>query len=314
LNFKSCFIILLIILSGRIYCQDSLLWLKNFDYRKADSIALNFPKRKFKSFTDVAAPLCEKLNTEHEKFRAIFRWITNNIEYNKSASNVSDADVVVRKNKAVCMGFSGLLKEMCNSVGIGCDTISGYTKTEVRDIGKKLKKTDHAWNAVLLYNKWYLVDVTWATSKYNVVTHKFEKQFDEHYFITHPETFLMDHFPEDKKWQLVSKPISKKSFINSPIYYADFFHLECSEFSIKNGKFSIKSDKAILLSFKSKKEINEAGLMLNYDNTLLVAPIKFDTKTGLYSMEFYLEKPGNYDITLFLNKLATSEFIVKVKK
>ena len=147
--------------------------LKNFDYRKADSIAINFPKKKYKTITEITYPLIEGLNTEHEKFRVICRWITENIEYNKSAGSTSEGDKIIRKNKAICKGFSNLLIEMCETVRIPCEVVVGYTKTETKDINKKLKKTDHAWNIVTLYGKQYLVDVTWATSKYNVVARKF---------------------------------------------------------------------------------------------------------------------------------------------
>jgi transglutaminase/protease-like cytokinesis protein 3 len=262
----------------------------------------------------VAAPLCEKLKTEHEKFRVIFRWIANNIEYNKSASNVSEADKVVKNNKAVCMGFSSLLKEMCNSVGIDCDTISGYTKTEIKDIGKKLKKTDHAWNAVKLYNRWYLVDVTWATSKYNVLTRKFEKQFDEHYFLTPPEVFILDHFPQDKNWQLLKNKVKKKTFINSPVYYTDFFHFNCLQSSIKFGKFKLKKGNSVKITFSCNSNISEAGFLVNNERNLIPAPIQFDKPTNTYLIDFTPEKPGTYNITLFLNKLAALDFVINVHK
>jgi transglutaminase/protease-like cytokinesis protein 3 len=288
--------------------------LKKFDYRFADSVAINFPKKKYNSFTAITAPLCERINTEHEKFRVIFRWITENIEYNKSATNISDPDKIVRKNKAVCMGFSSLLKEMCNSVGIDCDTISGYTKTEMKDVGKKLKKTDHAWNAVKLYNRWYLVDVTWATSKYNTTTNKFERKFDEHYFITPPDIFILDHFPEEKKWQLLNKYISKRDFINAPLYYADYYHFGCNNLSLKKGKFRQSIKKPVEFFLSSETKITEAGILINYDQTLTQLPVNYDASKNLYSFSFYMEKPGNYDITLFLNNMATLEFFVKILK
>ena len=309
-----CNLLICLIASSYCICQeDSLILLKKFNYRKADSIALNFPKKKYKSFTEITAPLCEKLNTEHEKFRVIFRWISDNIEYNKSASNVADADKIVSRNKAVCMGFSSLLKEMCNSVGIDCDTISGYTKTEARDIGKKLRKTDHAWNAVKLYGRWYLVDVTWATSKYNVITHKFEKQFDEHYFITSPEMFILDHFPKEKKWQMIKKPVSGKTFIQSPLYYTDYFHLGCHNLSIRKGRFQQKKGQQLSIYFSSNTKISEAALLINTDQTLTPVPVKFDNLTNKYLIDFVPEKPGTYDITLFFNNLAVLEFIIKVQ-
>lgn len=306
-------ILLFILLQGNIFPQDSIQILKNLDYRKADSIALNFPKKKYKSITEITAPLCENFKTEHEKFRTIFRWITDNIEYNRSAATIADANKIVRKNKAVCQGFASLLKEMCNSVNIDCDTISGYTKTELRDINKRLKKTDHAWNAVKLYGNWYLVDVTWATSKFNVVSRKFEKKFDDHYFITEPFSFILDHFPLNQKWQLLEKPIKRKKFIQAPIYYADYFHLNVSHFSIKKGKINLKLKKPLQVTFTAENKIENASVLLNNDR--YVTPIQVNKKQGTneYFFEYFFQKKNDYDFTLYLNNECVAEFLIKVK-
>lgn len=154
-----------------------------FDYSKVDSIALNFPKKKYKSYTELVALLIENLQTDHEKLRVLFRWITENISYNYG-NRSSDADKVVKSKKAVCIGYSTLLKEMCKSAGIECEIIIGYSKTKISDIDKKLKKTDHAWNAFKLYNKWYLLDVTWATSYYDDKKRKSIKSYNELYYLT----------------------------------------------------------------------------------------------------------------------------------
>lgn len=293
--------------------QDSLIILKSLDYRFADSIALNFPKKKYKSFTEVAAPLTEPLNTDHEKFRAIFRWITDNIEYNKSASGVADADKIVRKNKAVCQGFSTLLKDMCNSVNIDCEVIVGYTKTEVRDIDKKLKKTDHAWNAVKLYGRWYLVDVTWATSKYNIVTKKFEKNFDEHYFITDPKKFILDHYPQDKKWQMLEKPVKPRQFSSWPLYYADYFHFNFESISLKKGKFRQKINKPVTVTFVAASEIKEASMLLNTDRYVTPLQLRKTGNPNEYAFDFTLEKRENYDMTLYFNGQVVAEYLIKAR-
>ena len=300
-------------IAGSIFAQDSISILKNLDYRIADSIALNFPKKKYKSFTEVAGPLCEPLKTEHEKFRAIFRWITDNIEYNKNASNVADADKIVRKNKAVCEGFSTLLKDMCNSVNIECEVIVGYTKTEVRDINKKLKKTDHAWNAVKLYGTWYLVDVTWATSKYNIVSKRFEKKFDEHYYITDPKKFILDHFPRDKKWQLLDRQVKPREFTSWPLYYADYFHFNFESISLSKGKFRQKVNKPVTVTFVTEAPITEACLLLNTDRYVTPLSIRKTGKPNEYQFDYTLGKKEDYDMTLYFNGVVVAEFLIKAR-
>jgi len=294
--------------------SQNLAELKAFDYRRADSIALHFPKKKYKTVTEIAAALTENLTTEHEKFRAIFRWITDNIEYNKSAQNVTDATKIVRKNKAVCQGFSNLLKEMCNSINIPCDVIVGYTKTEIKDINKKLKKTDHAWNSVLLYGNWYLVDVTWATSKYNVITHKYMKEFDEHYFLTDPQKFILDHFPQDKKFQFLDKPVKKSVFTKWPVYYTDYFHFNIENISLQKGTFKWHANDSLKVYISSNTVLKNAAVLINTDKFVTPVNLRYDEGVKQYYFNYAFPEPVKSDLTIYLNDNCIAEYLVNVKK
>jgi len=300
---------ILLFLFANFFCYAQTLDLKKVDYRKADSVAINFPKRKYKTATELVAPLTEGFTTEYEKFRVLFRWITENIEYNKSAANAADADKVVRKNKAVCQGFSNLLKEMCNSANIECEVVVGYTKTDVKDINRKLKKTDHAWNIVTLNGQKYLVDVTWATSKYNMVTRKFQKDFDEHYFLTPPDKFILDHLPENKKDQLIEKPISKKKFSSTPLLYADYFHLGIESISPNKGELKLKKNKPFVFTFTTKANTAIGTAHILADSDKYISPVELKNN----SFSFSFEKEGKHDLTIYLDGKAVAEFIITTK-
>ena len=320
-----------ILLPFCLFSQDKID-IKNFDYRRADSTALHFPKKKYKTVSAVAEILTQDLTTEHEKFRAVFRWITDNIEYNKTAQNVGDADKVVRKNKAVCQGFSNLLKEMCNVINIPCEMIAGYTKTEVADINRNLKKTDHAWNCVKIYGMWYLVDVTWATSKFNVVNHKFQKEFDEYYYLTPPEKFILDHYPappsketvqrvlkeENYKgnlkyyFQFLSKPVKRKVFGSWPVYYADFFHLQINSIQPNKGSFSWKREKPLRIELQCDKTIKDAAVLVNADKFVTPVELK-DWGGGKYTFDYTFPQTGKTDITIYANGLCIAEYLLQIK-
>jgi hypothetical protein len=324
-------LLFLLILPFYLFAQPSLD-IKNFDYRRADSIALHFPKKKYKTVSTVAELLTQDIETEHEKFRAIFRWITDNIEYNKTAQNVADADKVVRKNKAVCQGFSNLLKEMCNVVNIPCEMITGYTKTESRDINSKQKKTDHAWNCVKLYGKWYLVDVTWATSKFNVVTHKFQKEFDDYYFLTPPEKFILDHYPAPPAkaqaqailaqnnskgnikyyFQFLDKPVKRKEFASWPLYYPDFFHMQLTSIDPGKGAFSMKLEKPLHVELQADKPIKDAAILVNADRFVTPVLLK-ELGNGKYSFDYTFPDKGPKNLTIYANGQCVAEYLLKVK-
>ncbi len=293
--------------------SQSLVELKAFDYRRADSIALNFPKKKYKTVTEIASSLTQDLKTEHEKFRAIFRWITDNIEYNKSAQNVIETDKVVRKNKAVCQGFSNLLKEMCNTIKIPCEVITGYTKTEVKDINKSLNKTDHAWNCVQLYDTWYLVDVTWATSKYNVVSRKYVKEFDEHYFLTPPQKFILDHYPKDKKFQFLNKSVKKSLFTKWPVYYTDYFHFNIENISLQKGVFKWHQKDTLKVNITSGAVLKNAAVLINADKFLTPVNLVYDEVKKQYYFKYVFPAAVKSDFTIYLNNECIAEYLINVR-
>lgn len=283
----------------------------NFDYSKADSIALNFPKKKYKYYTELVAPLTESLQTEHEKFRVLFRWITDNISYNYGHKS-SDADKVVKSKKAVCIGYSTLLKEMCNSAGIECEIIVGYSKTNINDINKNFKNIDHAWNAVKLYDKWYLLDVTWATSYFDDKKKKIIKSYNELYYLTPPEIFAKKHFPKDKKWQLLDKPMSKSEFKKTHIYYAGFFVNNIVDLQPHKGILKTNMKDPVEIKFISDNEINDATIVLG--NNLFVYSPKIERKENTYSIKQKFEKVGVYELTLFINGRPVAAYKLKVKE
>jgi transglutaminase/protease-like cytokinesis protein 3 len=282
-----------------------------FDYSKADSIALNFPKKKYKSYVELVGPLTQNLETEHEKFRVLFRWITDNVSYSYG-NRTSDADKVVKKNKAVCIGYSILLKEMCNSAGIECEVISGYSKTKTKDINRKLKDTDHAWNAVKLYGKWYLLDVTWASSYFEIDKRKHIKSYNELFYLTPPDIFIANHYPKDKNWQLIDQPISKKEFTKSPIYYTGFFENQLSDITPNKVHIKIKLKDTLEISFKSDSEIKNAIIELG--NEQFVYTPRVFIKEGAYHIKQKFDKPGHFEFTLFLNDKAVALYRLEVSE
>lgn len=280
--------------------------LKQFNYSRSDSIALNFPKNKYKSYNEIAYHLTEKLNTEQEKFRAIFRWITNNINYSYS-NKTSDPDKVIKKGKAVCSGYSALLKAMCNSVEIECEVITGFSKTVPSDINKPLKKTDHAWNSVKLNNKWYLVDATWAWG-YENEKKKFIKEYNEVYFLADNDIFNKKHYPDDKKWILSKKAIKKSDFKQSPIFYSNYGANQFELLTPKKGIIKMKLNDSLKIEFSSTENIREVLVEINPKKPPMQMQLKktqINNGTIKYVAATKFDKPITTAMTIFVNGKST---------
>jgi len=217
------------------------------DYSAADSVALN---TKYNG--DVVAlttALTKPFKDQFLKARAIFRWITDNIAYDNKYYNkygyegkeqktfkckgdsatcdlkrqvweLEYIDHILDQHKGVCQGYAMIFKKMCNLAGIDCEVVPGYTRTEYYEIGT-MGNLDHAWNVVRLNSEYYLVDATWAAGGCAKDDDgrllAFNKHFNDYYWLTPPEAFVRNHFPEDAKWTLI-KNYKKENFSANPFY------------------------------------------------------------------------------------------------
>ncbi len=104
--------------------------------------------------------------TNEEKAHAIYDWIVRNISYDFSVVGklevgyVPDPQITYDTRMGICSDFAVLFASMCRSQGIPCKVVLGYyVKSEYY----------HAWNEVLIGDRWVLVDTSGdsQTKKYN---------------------------------------------------------------------------------------------------------------------------------------------------
>lgn len=213
-------------------------------------------------------------NTEKEKVRAIFRWITQNIDYNvrpigrskktqvlfyeepedSSAPlpslNERVARKVLYKGVAFCEGYSRLFKTLCDHAGIQCEIIYGYARTNTnRRFG-----VNHAWNAVYIDSAWHLLDVTWASGVVGF-GNEYVRQFNDFYFLTPPDEFIRDHYPEDPQWTLLSNPPVYREYNQSPFRYSGYVKAGINSHFPAKGVIDVAVGDSILIEIKSKREI-----------------------------------------------------------
>jgi transglutaminase/protease-like cytokinesis protein 3 len=235
-----------------------LLLIANLAFSQARSVNLNNIE-EFTSPATLAKFLIASDTTDRQKVRSIFKWITDNIAYNvKSFQNRGQAfstdywleedddttailkplnervsEMVLKRRTAVCDGYARLFKSLCDYAGIRCETITGYTKTYINRIGVQFK-SNHKWNAVFIDTKWYLLDATWASGYINY-RDEFEREYNAHYFLTPPDEFILDHYPEDLRWALLPEPPTFKEFNYTPFKTAAFNRNYILSFKPENG-------------------------------------------------------------------------------
>ncbi len=203
----------------------------NYDY--IDRYVMGMTK-KYKNIPDLANDINLAFDTEHEKIRAIFIWMTKHIAYdyvelaNKNRSiggTVSYAkgtpkDViaekwekiyfkyatkVLRNKRGICEGYATLFYELCKYTNVNCEMVTGFADEDEEKIAKykKLKyvPTNHSWNRVLLNGEWLYLDVTWASSgRYDVNRKRTESiGYTPYYYLVKESNLYPDHVVNEKR-------------------------------------------------------------------------------------------------------------------
>lgn len=117
----------------------------------------------------------KELNTDFEKELLAHDFIIDSCEY-ESSSNPSDSEPYTAygalvSQKAVCQGYTKAFQLLLSKVGINSINISGVSENQ-----------NHIWNAVMLDDNWYYVDVTWDDNQdrrsydyFNITTKQLKK-------------------------------------------------------------------------------------------------------------------------------------------
>lgn len=277
---------------------------REVDYSAIDNYVHSFKGKKFKTTGILALQLTQPFGQEHEKLRALFIWITDNITYDWEAyldprKRETDPQKVLKSRKAVCAGYASLLEALCHTVGIQCQVISGYSRTDPKQIAARLKKPDHGWNAVMLNKQWYLIDATWAAGA------MFEsiRLFNENYYLTPPEQFILNHLPEKDMWQLLSYPVTRQQFEQFPDIEDGFFQNKITDFMPRQGVIQAKLGTTITFGFIPMADKKIRTISITSDKPLTsMEPVKpLLDENGYYTCTYPITTKGSYLITIHLN-------------
>ena len=298
------------------------------NYQVVDNLINAYPG----SFTKpemLATQINKDFSTPQDKARAIYSWIAKNVRYDleilrSNASGIafsyrneaeriakekkfkSDISLVaIRDNKAICHGYAALYEALCNLTGIECLRVNGSLKAYPEQIGLLPKVKDHAWNVVKIDGSWKLIDTTLAAGSLEGNNGEFVADYNEGFFFTSPELFFLNHYPNDKKWLLISK--TEQDFANLPLFYREYIR---AGYKISNQLLSTITPVSNSIIFKFDNL--DPSLMVTYftdrENKLKV----MDQNEVTLEYTAYVSSEDNY-LTIVINNKMIATYKLKAK-
>jgi transglutaminase/protease-like cytokinesis protein 3 len=159
------------------------------------------------ALTLLSQKLTINLTDDSLKVSEIYFWIVKNIDYDHGFRHRIEGDTtltqesynVIKRKKAVCIGYAKLFKTLCELNNIKAYVVEGVVKNKQGYV----ESEGHAWNVVLINKNYYLLDATWGAAD-GLLQHK--------YFLMNPSVFSENHLPHDPIWQLLVQPIDYQCF------------------------------------------------------------------------------------------------------
>jgi transglutaminase/protease-like cytokinesis protein 3 len=304
------------------------------DFQQVDRLARQV--RKSATLESTADKLTESYKTDLEKVRAIFVWVTHNVAYDIqkvreqqrrnnrtviTANSQAELDAYLKKmprkmaetafskGKGVCEDYSNLFLYMCQSVGIEASYITGYARSSTNKLNKYPDRSNHVWNGVRIDGQWYLLDATWSAGQVDLQKGVFSKEFSDGFFLADPVKFLLTHFPDDPKWQLVGSPIDVDHFVSLPLAYPALHHPYIEDYFPKKGVVARDSG-LIKLVLKTTLPASAFELYINnkYHSTGVVADedrvVFLVDASGLKNAELTITRVGKETVIPLISYLV----------
>ena len=149
---------------------------------------------------NISDKICEGIDSDYDKLRAISQWVSANIYYDHPAykAGIPDAclslEYMLDKHSSVCGGYSNMTSALCAAQGIYCVNINGEALNNGYCYAETGKGVHHEWNYAVIDGRGIWVDSGW--NSYNTVSMGGTYSSDDigyFYFDIGSEIFALNH-------------------------------------------------------------------------------------------------------------------------
>lgn len=305
--------------------------------RRADSIAALYPKHPLTNLPALADKLTRSLSRKEEKFRAIYKWVCLNIEYDMplhqlnqdKRRKIKDPEALrdwnrkittrvfktlIDKQQTVCTGYAYLVKELAFHANIPCTVIDGYGRTAQANI-RGTGIVNHSWIAVQLYDTWYLCDPTWSSGAYDTQKSQYVMNFREEYFLADPSLFIRNHYPLEENWMLTETKPTLHDFLNAPLIYVDAFNQHVEPSFPETFDVVVAKDEKVSFQLKGNPDrvVNKIDMLIQRQGAVKRITPVFTFNEGHYTFDHVFKGKGTHAVHILLdgNYIVTYEVNVR---
>ncbi|MFK7783020.1 transglutaminase domain-containing protein [Psychroserpens sp.] len=311
---------------------------RHINFQKSDSIAETCKNEGLENLPELAYKLTSNLSTDTERFRAIYKWVCNNIanDYSLYLRNKRKRErykndsikleawndrfkkeifrKLLKQKKTICTGYAYIVQELSKLANLDCKIIHGFGKTSTINI-ETSDIPNHTWNAIKLDGKWYLCDPTWASGIPNQDTNVFSFEYNDGYFLADPNLFAINHYPLNNEWSLLDNRLSFEDFLAAPILYGkSYTHLIKHE-KPKQMHHDVQKNDTLNFEFDLQKPIQKNSISFLIDSGFIsrkVKPTFIQIENKSLSIRQQFNTKGFYDVHLYFGEDLISTYTVKV--
>ncbi|GAB1606427.1 hillarin-like [Argonauta hians] len=287
------------------------------------------------TYTDLIRLLTEHLHSDLEKARAIYRWITVMDLNVMKFDDIVDSDTPMGIMRGIKYGtetYHVLFMRLCSYAGLQCLEIKGHSKSVGYEPGMKIlpESFQNTWNVVNIDGDWRLVQCNWGARHLVLNKDKLQEknnrdhiryQYDEHYFLTDPDEFIQEFYPNEPEWQLLEKPISLEDFEAMPFVRSIFFHhrmkferayksvLHTNNEGGTNLKLRVPEDleDSLLFFYQLRSAEKEKHNSTMYKNSSLQDYVFQTMHDNVAVFNIHVPTTGSYYIEIFANKIEENK-------
>ena len=265
----------------------------------------------------LAAYITTNASSDYDKVKKAHDWVALNIKYDVQSFlsgryQSQAAGAVLKRGSAVCAGYADVFKMICDALEIDCVIVSGYA----RGYGSSLFKyedpnvSNHAWNIVTIAGKKYLIDSTWDSG--SISGANFLPRYKTQYLFTDPEHFINEHFPIDRKYQLLDPPLTAEAFDAVPFINPVFYQIaEINQKLARITEVTIEEDGVpFSLELILKPEYELIYGWYTNGRTRVGRGDNYPGRKDRYQITMPALKPGNYSLRIWVRRIGerTSEY------